>query len=265
MPWLWQCHVDLSSPGPSVWHYLRGFIEQYDAAVFSLPEYAQALGIDQRFITPAINPFSAKNAELTDEEIRESLAQHGIPTDRPLVTQISRFDRWKDPMGVIEAFRKARKEVDCRLVLVGNNATDDPEGEVILEAVRSLSDESIIVLAVDDPVLVNALQRHAAVVMQKSTREGFGLTVTEAMWKGAAVIGGNVGGIRRQIRDGKNGFLVNTPDQAAERIVQLLRDPGLRERVGFRARETVRENFLMSRLLEDWLDVLASYERTLVS
>jgi trehalose synthase len=265
MPWLWQCHVDLSSPEPSAWRYLRGFIDQYDAAVFSLPEYEQALGIDQRFVTPAINPFSAKNAELSGEEIRESLAHHGIPTDRPLAVQISRFDRWKDPMGVIEAFRKARKEVDCRLVLVGNNATDDPEGEVILETVRSSADEGIIVLAVDDPVLVNALQRQAAVVLQKSTREGFGLTVTEAMWKGAAVIGGNVGGIRRQITDGENGFLVDTPDQAAERMVQILRDPALRERVGSRARETVRENFLMSRLLEDWLDLLANYERTLTA
>jgi len=246
-----------------VWRYLRGFVEQYDAAIFSLPEYAQGLSIDQRFITPAINPFSAKNAELSDEEIRESLAHHKIPTDRPLVVQISRFDRWKDPMGVIEAFRKARKQVECTLVLVGNNATDDPEGEVILETIESSIDESIIVLAVDDPVLVNALQRRAAVVLQKSTREGFGLTVTEAMWKGAAVIGGDVGGIRRQIKDGENGFLVKTPDQAAERIVQVLRDPGCRERIGSRARETVRENFLMSRLLEDWLDLLATYERPL--
>jgi trehalose synthase len=164
-------------------------------------------------------------------------------------------------LGVIEAFRKAREQVDCTLVLAGNNATDDPESEVILETIRSSVDESIIVLTVDDPVLVNALQRHAAVVLQKSTREGFGLTVTEAMWKGAAVIGGNVGGIRRQIIDGENGFLVTTTDQAAERIVQVLRDPGLRERVGSRAKETVREKYLMSRLLEDWLDLLAEYER----
>jgi trehalose synthase len=177
------------------------------------------------------------------------------------VTQISRFDVWKDPMGVIEAFRKARKEADCRLVLVGNNATDDPEGGAILEDIRNSVDEDVIVLAVDDPILVNALQRHAAVVLQKSTREGFGLTVTEAMWKGAAVIGGNVGGIRRQIVDGENGFLVSTVDQAAERIVQILKDPALRKRIGHCARESVREKFLMSRLLEDWLDLLARYQR----
>ena len=162
---------------------------------------------------------------------------------------------------MIEAFYKARKQVDCTLVLLGNNATDDPEGEVILETIRSTVDERVIVIAVDDPVLVNALQRHSAVVLEKPIREGFGLTVAEAMWKGSAVIGGNVGGIRRQIEDGENGFLVATVDQTAERIVQLLTDRDLRERIGSRARETVRQRFLMSRLLEDWLDLLAAYER----
>ena len=259
MPWLWQCHIDLSSPNPAVWNYLRDFVEQYDAAIFSLPEYAQELRTDQRFITPAINPFSAKNRELSDDEIRECLAHHRIPTDRPLVTQISRFDRWKDPTGVIEAFRSACEQVDCTLVLLGNHALDDPEGDVILETIHSSIDERIIVLTVDDPILVNALQRQAAVVLQKSTREGFGLTVTEAMWKGAAVVGGNVGGIRRQIKDGENGFLVDSVDQAAERIVQILKDARLRERLGSRARETVRENFLMTRLVEDWIDLLAEF------
>ena len=264
MPWLWQCHVDLSTPHAPVWAYLRQFIEQYDAAIFSLPEYGQDLRIDQQFVTPAIDPFSAKNRELSDREIREFLRNYKIPTDRPLVTQISRFDRWKDPMGVIDAFRKAREQVDCRLVLVGNNASDDPEGGKILETIESVADDGIIVLAVDDPTLVNALQRSAAVVLQKSTREGFGLTVTEAMWKGAAVIGGDVGGIRHQIKDEWNGFLVSTPDQAAARIVQLIEDPGLREQVGSRAKESVRQNFLMSRLLEDWLDLLCKYERPVV-
>jgi trehalose synthase len=261
MPWLWQCHVDLSAPNAPVWAYLRSFIEQYDAAIFSLPEYGQDLGADQHFVTPAIDPFSAKNRELSDREIREFLGNYKIPTDRPLVTQISRFDRWKDPMGVIEAFRKARQQVDCTLVLVGNNASDDPEGGKILEEIESAADDDIITLAVDDPTLVNALQRAAAVVLQKSLREGFGLTVTEAMWKGAAVIGGDVGGIRHQIKDGWNGFLVDSPDRAAARIVQLLNDSGLRKQVGTRAKESVRQNFLLSRLLEDWLDLLSRYER----
>jgi trehalose synthase len=261
MPWLWQCHVDLSSPYAPVWSYLRQFVEQYSAAIFSLREYGQDIQVDQQFVTPAIDPFSAKNREMSDREIREFLSNYKIPTDRPLVTQISRFDPWKDPMGVIEAFRKARDQVDCRLVLVGNNASDDPEGGKILETIKSVADEGIIVLAVDDPTLVNALQRSAAVVLQKSTREGFGLTVTEAMWKGAAVIGGDVGGIRHQIKDEWNGFLVSTPDQAAARMVQLLKNPRLREQVGSRAKESVRQNFLMSRLLEDWLDLLCKYER----
>jgi trehalose synthase len=261
IPWFWQCHVDLSAPNMAVWSYLREFIELYDAAIFSLPEYQKDLSIAQRFIAPAIDPFSPKNSELSEAEIKECFTHYRIPADRPLVTQISRFDRWKDPLGVIEAFRKAREQVDCTLVLAGSSAVDDPEGDVILETIHSSVDESVIVLAVDDPVLVNALQRRSAVVLQKSIREGFGLTVTEAMWKGAAVIGGNVGGIRRQITDGQDGFLVESAEQAADRIVQILRDPGLRERLGSRARETVRKNFLMSRLLEDWLDLLAIHDR----
>jgi trehalose synthase len=261
-PWIWQCHVDLSSPNPAVWSYLHSFVEQYDLAVFSMPEYAQQLGVEQRIITPAIDPFSPKNREMSDDEIEDCLEHYRVPTDRPLVVQVSRFDRWKDPVGVIEAFRKAAEQVDARLVLVGNNAVDDPESGVILETIQGSLDERIIVLTVDDPNLVNALQRRAAVVLQKSIREGFGLTVTEAMWKGAAVIGGNVGGIRRQIRDGENGFLVQSIDQAAERIAQMLKNPRLR-RIGERARETVRENFLMSRLVEDWIDVLLAFQRRL--
>jgi trehalose synthase len=260
-PWIWQCHIDLTDPDPAVWNYLRAFVEQYDAAVFSLPEYAQQLSIDQRFITPAINPFSAKNREMSDDEIRECLAHYRVPTDLPLIVQVSRFDRFKDPVGVIEAFRRAREQVDCTLVLAGNNALDDPEGGAILETIHGLADERVVILTADDPNLVNALQRSAAVVLQKSTREGFGLTVTEAMWKGAAVIGGNVGGIRLQITDGDNGFLVNSVDEAAERIVQVLKDARLRERLGRRAKETVRERFLMSRLVEDWIDLLAMLER----
>lgn len=261
MPWLWQCHIDLSSPVPDAWSYLRQFIDDHDTAIFSLPEYGKELRADQRFIMPAIDPFSAKNGELSEVEIAECLMRHRIPTDRPLVVQISRFDRWKDPLGVIDAFRRAREHADCRLVLLGNHALDDPEGEVILETIHSSIDESIIVLTVDDPVLVNALQRKATVVLQKSLREGFGLTVTEAMWKGAAVIGGNVGGIRHQISDGQNGFLVNSIDEAADRIVRLVTDRKLRERLGANAKETVRRKFLMSRLLEDWIDVLAAHDR----
>jgi trehalose synthase len=257
-PWIWQCHIDLSEPDKSIWDYVRGFVEQYTAEVFSLSEYAQDLPIPQLFIAPAINPFSVKNRELSDDEMRACLAYHRIPTDRPLVVQISRFDRWKDPGGVIEAVHLARKQVDCTLVLLGNTAVDDPEAQVILETIHNSADERMIVVSVEDPLLVNTLQRKAAVVLQKSIREGFGLTVTEAMWKGAAVIGGNVSGIRRQISHGQNGFLVDTVKQTAERIVQLLQFPALRRQIGAAARETVRENFLLSRLAEDWIDLLGS-------
>jgi trehalose synthase len=261
VPWLWQCHIDLSSPFAPAWDYLRGFVEMYDAAVFTLPEYAQQLGTDQHFITPAIDPFSPKNGELPAPQIEQCLAKYEIATDRPLVTQISRFDRWKDPAGVIHAFRKVRDKVDCALVLLGSNASDDPESQAVLEELDALVDETITVLTVDDPILVNALQRRAAVVLQKSLREGFGLTVTEAMWKGAAVIGGNVGGIRHQIEEGSNGFLVNSTDEAAARMVQILQDPTLRQKLGSRATATVREKFLMSHLLENWLDLLIKYGR----
>jgi trehalose synthase len=257
-PWIWQCHIDLSAPHVHIWRYLRSFVECYDVAVFSLPEYSQELSTAQHFIEPAINPFSAKNRELTDDEIAACLTRHGIPTDLPLVVQVSRFDKWKDPIGVLEAFHLARKQVDCTLVLLGNQAIDDPEGAVVLETIHSALDERIIVISVDDPVLVNALQRTAAVVLQKSLREGFGLTVTEAMWKGAAVVGGNVGGIRRQIRHGETGFLVDSIPEAADAIVHLLRDAKLRERLGRNAKAAVRRNYLMCRLAEDWIDLIAS-------
>jgi trehalose synthase len=265
VPWIWECHVELSDPNPRTWQYLRPHIERYAAAVFSLPEYRQDLSIPQQFIAPAIDPFSQKNCELSEEQCRACLRQHRIPTDRPLVVQISRFDRWKDPMGVIEAFRKAQRFVDCTLVLLGSFAIDDPEANVILETLRSSADERVLVLTVEDALLVNALQRQAAVVLQKSTREGFGLTVTEAMWKGAAVVGGNVGGIKKQIKNGENGFLVDSIDEAAERIVQLVQDPNLRRRLGISAKESVRENYLMSRLIEDWIDLLAKMARTAIA
>ncbi|MEJ2015853.1 MAG: glycosyltransferase [Limibacillus sp.] len=259
-PWVWRCHVDLTNPDQRLWSYLRPFIERYDAVVLSHPDYAQKIDPPQRFIMPAINPFSTTNKELSEKEIDERLEHYRIPTDLPLVVQISRFDRWKDPQGVIEAFRIARKEVDATLVLAGNVATDDPEGQEIFESICLCGEDRIRILSVQDSALVNALQRRASVILQKSIREGFGLTVTEAMWKGAAVIGGNVGGIRHQIVDGVNGFLVDSVEEAAERIVLLLKDGDLRRRVGEKARGTVRARFLMTRLMEDWMDLIESFE-----
>lgn len=259
-PWIWRCHIDLSAPHQELWDYLRTFIERYDAVVLSLPEYAQKLDAPQRFIMPAINPFSTTNKDLSEAEIAERLGHYAIPDDLPLVVQVSRFDKWKDPQGVIDAFRIARKQVDCTLVLVGNVATDDPEGQEIFESLCRCGTDRIRILSVQDSALVNALQRRATVVLQKSTREGFGLTVAEAMWKGTPVIGGNVGGIRQQIRDGENGFLVGTAEEAAERIVQVMKDPNLRHRLGQKARESVRQRFLMTRLMEEWLDLIGAFE-----
>lgn len=259
-PWVWRCHLDLSKPHSRLWNYLSEHIEKYDAAIFTLPEFSQKLKTPQSFFLPAINPFSTKNRELSDDDIDERLKNYDIPTDLPLVVQISRFDRWKDPEGVIKAFKIARKKVDCTLVLLGNVATDDPEGSRVYESLIGQREERIIILSHQDSALVNALQKRASVVLQKSIREGFGLTVTEAMFKGSAVIGGKVGGIRHQIQDGENGFLVSSVEEAAARIVQLLKDEKLRRRIGKKAKESATKNFLLTRLLEQYLDLFSSFE-----
>ncbi|MCF4112819.1 MULTISPECIES: glycosyltransferase [Dethiosulfovibrio] len=258
-PWIWVCHVDLSHPNGELWRYLRPTIEKYDGAVVSLPEYRQELDTPLRFIKPAIDPFSIKNRVMTEEEIDERLDHYGIPRDLPIVAQVSRFDRWKDPQGVIKAFEKVRKEEGATLVLLGNTATDDPEGMELYTSLLDHKDDRIVLLSVEDTALVNAVQSKAAVVVQKSLREGFGLTVTEAMWKGTPVIGGNVGGIRHQIDDGVNGYLVDTVDQASDRIIKLLRDEKLRNSMGEKGKEKVRKNFLMTRYLEDYLDLFLSF------
>lgn len=259
-PWIWRCHVDLSQPNPEVWNYLKQYIEQYDAVILSLPEYARELTLPQVFIMPAIDPFSVKNIELSESEIKDRLDHYGIPDDLPIVAQISRYDRWKDPEGVIEAFKIASKEVPATLVLLGNIATDDPEGQEVFESVLKHKQQRIQILTVEDSALVNALQRRAAVILQKSLREGFGLTVTEAMWKGAAVIGGRCGGIKHQIQDGVNGVLVSSVEEAAAAMVRILKDKSLKERLGSAARETVQKRFLMSRELEQLLDLAGAFE-----
>ena len=260
-PWVWRCHIDLSNPHPELWEYLVPSIERYDAVIFSIPEYAKTLKPPQVFFMPAIDPFTTKNRRLEEAEMDGRMAHYGIPTDLPLVVQVSRFDPWKDPRGVIEAFKLARKEVDCTLVLLGNFASDDPEGAEIYESLVESREERILVLPHgDDTALVNTLQTRADVVVQKSIREGFGLTVTEAMWKGTPVIGGNVGGIRHQIEDGVNGFLVSSVEETARRIVQLLKDSELREGMGRKARESVARRFLLSRYLEQYLDLFDSFE-----
>jgi trehalose synthase len=259
-PWVWRCHLDLTNPDQELWGYIKPCIEDYDAVILTLEDYKQNLVTPQVFFMPAIDPFSIKNRRLSEEEIDSRLEYYDIPTDLPLVAQISRFDRWKDPEGVIEAFKIAQKEIDATLVLLGNVATDDPEGEEVYQSLLDYREERIIILSREDTALVNALQSRSAIVLQKSLREGFGLTVTEAMWKGTPVIGGNVGGIRYQIEDGRNGFLVSSVEEAAQRIVDALQDAYLLKEMGNRARESVRNKFLMTRLLEQYLDLIRSFE-----
>jgi trehalose synthase len=260
-PWIWRCHIDLTKPNQRLWNYLKPFVERYDSAIVSIKEYQQKIKIPQFLFMPAIDPFSVKNAPLSETEMSGRLKHYKIPTDLPLVVQVSRFDRWKDPEGVIAAFKKARQKVDCTLVLLGNAATDDPEGEKVFESILKCREERILILPYgDDTALVNALQTKAACVLQKSTREGFGLTVTEAMWKGTPVIGGNVGGIRYQIKNGFNGYLVSDVDEAATAITKLVKDRQLRQEMGKNAQKSVRDNFLLTRLLEQYLDLFLSFD-----
>lgn len=259
-PWIWRCHLDFSDPNRELWDYLIPYVEQYNAVIFSIKDYKSNLNTPQLFFMPAINPFSIKNRKLSEREINERLGHYDIPTDLPLVVQVSRFDRYKDPEGVIKAFKMARKHIDATLVLLGDIATDDPEGMKVYHSLLDSREERIIILSHEDTALVNALQSKAYVVLQKSKREGFGLTVTEAMWKGTPVIGGNVGGIRYQIEDGVNGFLVSTVEEAAERIVQLVKNKDLRQRIGEKAKESVKKRFLLTRLLEQYLDLFSSFE-----
>ena len=259
-PWVWRCHVDLTAPNKKLWNYMKPHIENYDAVIVSCNEYKQDIKTPQIVFSPAIDPFSIKNREMSERDIEERLSHYKIPTDLPIVAQVSRFDRWKDPEGVIEAFKIARKKVDATLVLLGNVATDDPEGERVYESLMGCREERILILSKQDTALVNALQRRADVILQKSLREGFGLTVAEAMWKGTPVIGGNVGGIRYQIKDGENGYLVSSIKETADRIVKLIKDKDLRNQMGAKARESVKDRYLMFRYMEKHLDLLNAFQ-----
>jgi len=260
--WIWRCHVDLSEADNRVWGFLRQWVENYDHAIFHLPDYAKDLLIDQIIIPPAINPFSEKNRELTEEEITSVLERFHIDPDLPIMLQVSRFDRLKDPVGVIRSFRLVQQYLPCQLILAGGGASDDPEGAQVLQEVyeeaEGLEDVHILNLPPNSNFEINALQRAASVIVQKSLREGFGLTVTEAMWKSKPVIGGNVGGIRRQILHRSNGMLVQSVEGTALRVREILADPVLAERLGENAHKYVRENFLLPHYLKNWLLVFHS-------
>jgi trehalose synthase len=258
--WLWRCHIDISRPHWRVWNFLKEYVSKYSGAIFSLPSFAQKLTIPQFLIYPSIDPLSDKNRDLRDEEIRQVMAKYNIPQDKPIILQVSRFDRFKDPLGVIEAYKLVKKYNDCCLVLAGGGATDDPEGLQVLQEVRNTAagDKDIFILDLppDANIEINALQRQAAVVLQKSTKEGFGLTVAEAMWKGKPVIGGAVGGITVQIIYGETGFTVNSIEGCAYRIRYLLNNPQILSAMGKKAKEYIRRNFLITRHLLDYLALM---------
>lgn len=258
--WIWRAHIDISHPYHPIWKSLKPFVEGYDASVFSMPEFARSLRHPQFLVPPSIDPLSEKNRDLDPTEVEAVRAEFGLDPSRPLLVQISRFDRFKDPVGVVAAYRMVRKVAPIQLVLAGGAATDDPEGKEILENVLEAAgndpDIHVLLLPHDSHKTVNALQRLATIILQKSTREGFGLTVTEGMWKGKPVIGGDVGGIRLQVVNHHTGFLVNTPEGAAHRIRYLLHHRDSIDLMGATAREFVRENFLLTRHIREYLTLM---------
>ena len=265
--WVWRCHIDLSTPNEATLGRLLPYLEPYGAAVFHMPQYVPA-GIDGRahIVPPAIDPLAPKNMAFSPDDAVYICQQFGIDVDRPLLCQVSRFDPWKDPLGVIDAYRLVKEQMpEIQLALVGSMATDDPEGWDYFNATVAHADGDPDIHILNNlnnvgAIEVNAFQSHCDVVIQKSTREGFGLTVTEAIWKARPFIGGAVGGIPLQVSDGETGFLVSTVEQCADRALQFLSDPGLGRRLGRAGKETARQRFLTPRLLRDWLALFEELE-----
>jgi len=255
--WIWRCHIDLSRPNPTVWKFLETYVHRYDGAIFSSPEFTRQLPIPQYLIYPSIDPLADKNRELEPEFIRSVLEKFGIDPSRPILAQISRFDRWKDPVGVIRAYRIVKRYFDCQLVLAGGGAADDPEGSAVLAEVRDAgsgdADIHILELPPWSPLEINALQRGATIVIQKSLREGFGLTVTEALWKKKPVVASAVGGIPSQVIHKHTGLLAHSVEGTAYQVRFLLSHPDIAEKLGSQGREHVREQFLITAHLRRYL------------
>jgi trehalose synthase len=259
--WVWRCHIDLSSANPAVWDFIAPRVSHYDAAVFSHVTFVPPMPVPAYLAPPSIDPLSDKNRELAEEEIDALLEPFHLPARKPLVTQVSRFDRIKDPIGVIDAFLLARRREDAHLVLAGGSADDDPEGAEVLAEVRARTEQrqdvSVLLLPPDAHLAINALQRRSTVVLQKSLREGFALTVSEALWKRRAVVASAVGGIPLQVLHERTGLLVRSIEGCAYQITRLLRSPELRQRLGREGREHVRDNFLHPREARDYLALFA--------
>ena len=255
--WVWRCHIDLSNPDARVWQFLRPFVEQYDAAIFSSQSFARQLPIPQYLFYPCIDPLSEKNRELDESQVQKTCDQLGIDRSRPIVTQVSRFDRLKDPVGVVQAYKLVKKYVDCQLVLAGGGAKDDPEGAVVLREVREAAGNDPDIIILDLPpwcaLEINAIQRASTLIVQKSIREGFGLTVTEGLWKGKPTIASAVGGIPNQIIHKLTGVLVHSIEGCAFQIRYLLTHPEFARRIGASGKEHVKENFLITTNAKRWL------------
>lgn len=259
--WIWRCHLDLSDAQQEVWEFLRGYVDRYDAVVFTMREFVRNGLVRPRVFTipPAIDPLSPKNLPLERQQTRDILTRYTVDTERPLLLQVSRFDPWKDPLGVIDIYRMVKSEVpSVQLVLMANMADDDPEGWMYFErAARKAGDDFDIHFVNGNSRLhVNAFQRSASVVLQMSVREGFGLVVSEALWKRRPVVARGVGGIPMQVTEGETGYLVNSLADAAHRVLELLERPSLGERLGQQGQEHVRRNFLITRYLRDHIQVM---------
>jgi trehalose synthase len=263
-PWVWRCHIDISTPNREVWDYLKMFILKYDAMIISMEKFKPRdipdRVIPQYIIRPSIDPLNLKNREIPSSTISKYLAKYDIGQGKPIITQISRFDKWKDPEGMIKIFKMIKKKVDCQLILAGSMATDDPEGQVIFENMEKLvENERDIRLIINAPdILINVLQRISSVVVQKSLKEGFAITVSEALWKGTPVVTSNVGGISSQVINGKNGYLVEPRDYAgfAEKITYLIKNLDVAEKMGGFGRNYVKDNFLITRHLLDYIQLM---------
>jgi trehalose synthase len=255
--WAWRCHIDFTNPQKDVVTFLEKYIDHYDCSVFSAPAFSRKLSIPQILISPSIDPLSDKNKDMPDETIKKIVEKFGLDISRPIVSQISRFDYLKDPLGVIEVYKKVKRYTDCQLVLAGGGATDDPEGMKVLEEVKSASegddDIHIIFLPPSSDTEINALQRASTVILQKSLKEGFGLTVAEALWKGKPVIAGAVGGIPLQIKHQYSGILTYSIDGTAFYLKQLLNEPTFARELGLNGKNHIKDNFLITRHIRDYL------------
>ncbi|MDD2890649.1 MAG: glycosyltransferase [bacterium] len=264
--WIWRCHIDFTNPQPEIMNFLKSYIEKYECAVFSAPVFSRDINIPQFLIAPSIDPLSDKNKELSPETINSVMECFKIDRERPIVTQISRFDYLKDPVGVIKAYKKIKTHVDCQLVLAGGGATDDPEGMEVLEKVKYAAegdpDIHIIFLPPSSDLEINALQRASTVILQKSLKEGFGLTVSEALWKSKPIIASAVGGIPLQIKHQYSGILTHSIEGTAYYLKQLLNEPEYAKKLGINGKEHIKNNFLITRHIRDYLLLFLSLYNT---